>query len=98
MVEARHSSEAAAANARADWAEAELARSQKALADAQERHRDANQLLRRLGDANATLRAELERARAGSRPQVPQICQFRKLEKVDLFRKSVFMFLAFVPN
>lgn len=57
----------AEAEQRAEYAEAELARVKNALAEAQQRHRDANQLLRRLGDANASLRSELEHARGASR-------------------------------
>lgn len=49
--------------ARIEKLQSELLGSQKALAHAQQRHRDANQLLQRLGDANASLRAELEEAR-----------------------------------
>eukprot|EP00928_Gymnodinium_smaydae_P036288 TRINITY_DN25384_c0_g1_i3.p1 TRINITY_DN25384_c0_g1~~TRINITY_DN25384_c0_g1_i3.p1 ORF type:complete len:317 (+),score=57.62 TRINITY_DN25384_c0_g1_i3:120-1070(+) len=48
------------AETRAQRAETELARVQQALEEEQQRHRDANQLLQRLSDANAALRAELE--------------------------------------
>jgi len=55
------------AEARASKLEFELERARKALAEAQQRQRDTNQLLRRLGDANALLRADLERERARSK-------------------------------
>eukprot|EP00928_Gymnodinium_smaydae_P026106 TRINITY_DN20599_c0_g1_i2.p1 TRINITY_DN20599_c0_g1~~TRINITY_DN20599_c0_g1_i2.p1 ORF type:complete len:803 (-),score=88.60 TRINITY_DN20599_c0_g1_i2:154-2562(-) len=44
---------------RAERAEAELAKVTRALEEAQQRHRDANQLLKRLADANAALRSQL---------------------------------------
>eukprot|EP00927_Polykrikos_kofoidii_P077417 TRINITY_DN74356_c0_g1_i1.p1 TRINITY_DN74356_c0_g1~~TRINITY_DN74356_c0_g1_i1.p1 ORF type:complete len:701 (-),score=129.72 TRINITY_DN74356_c0_g1_i1:13-2115(-) len=54
------------AEARAERAEAELSRIRKTLGEAQQRYLDSNQLLKRLSDANATLRTELETLRSRS--------------------------------
>eukprot|EP00927_Polykrikos_kofoidii_P024348 TRINITY_DN22155_c0_g1_i1.p1 TRINITY_DN22155_c0_g1~~TRINITY_DN22155_c0_g1_i1.p1 ORF type:complete len:565 (-),score=112.06 TRINITY_DN22155_c0_g1_i1:192-1886(-) len=57
---------ASLAEARAERAEAELLRTRINLEEAQQRYRDSNQLLKHLGDANASLRGELERLRSQS--------------------------------
>lgn len=56
--------DAGQAELRAERAETELVRVRRDLAESQQRHRDVNQLLKRLGDANAALREEIEHARS----------------------------------